>query len=114
MIERGDRAGFSIESLAELRIGGQLLGQNLDGDVRSSRVSRRLVDLAHAAGADCGLDLVGTEATAARQGHGEPSAIRWPRVRTISRLPSSAGVAKIVSLKELVASTWNVLPARTT
>ena len=43
-----------------------------------------------------------------------PSAIRWPRVRTISKLPSSAGVAKIVSSKEFVASTWKVLPARTT
>jgi hypothetical protein len=34
-----------------------------------------------------------------------PRAIRWPRVRTMSKLPSRAGVAKMVSLNEFVAFT---------
>ena len=39
MVQRADDAGFAIEALAELRVGGELRRQDLDRDVRSRRVS---------------------------------------------------------------------------
>jgi hypothetical protein len=46
-----------------------------------------------------------TKGVPAGLSHTLPRAMRWPRVRTMSKLPSRAGVAKMVSLNEFVAFT---------
>ena len=67
--ELGDRAGFTLETLAELRVSRESLRKDLDGDdAIESRVAR-FVDLAHAAGPQGGEDLVRAEADAGGQGH---------------------------------------------
>ena len=47
MIQRGDRASFLLETLACLRIIGQVRGQDLDGDRTIEPGVSRLVDLTH-------------------------------------------------------------------
>ena len=69
MIERGDDARFALEALAEVRIGSQGRGEDLDGDDAIEAGVARLVDLAHAAGAKGGLDFVRAKACARLQGH---------------------------------------------
>ena len=46
MCQRGDDLGFAVEALAELRIGGQGLGQDLDRDRAVEPRVARFVDLA--------------------------------------------------------------------
>jgi len=68
MIELRDRACFAIEPFAELRIGGERLRENLDGNRTIEARVARLVDLPHAAGPEGGEDLVRAEADAGLQG----------------------------------------------
>ena len=70
MVERRDGARFALEALAELGIGGECVGQDLDRDDAIEPRVARLVDLAHAAGADEREDFVGAEAGAGGQSHG--------------------------------------------
>ena len=70
MIELRDRAGLAVEALAELRIGGERVRENLDRDRAIEARVARLVDLAHAAGAEGGEDFVRAEASAGLQCHG--------------------------------------------
>ncbi len=64
MIQRGDGAGFALESIAEV------LGRHLDGDVAADAGIVRAVDDAHSACANLRDDLVGAEAIANRRRHG--------------------------------------------
>ena len=68
MRELRDRARLAVEALAELRIGGERLGQNLDRDGPVEARVARAIDLAHAARAEGGQDLVGAEAGAGGEG----------------------------------------------
>ncbi len=75
MIERRQHLGFALEAGDALRIGGDKLGERLDGDVTVEACIAGLVDLAHAARADCGHDLIRSDARAALRGmNGEFSA----------------------------------------
>ena len=55
MIQRGDRAGFALEAVAES------LGGDFYGHFTMESGIGRAIDLAHATGADRRKDLVGTE-----------------------------------------------------
>ena len=70
MIQLRDRAGLAFESLAELRILSQLRRQYLDRDGAPQAGVASLVDLAHPARPDEGLDFVGTEARAGSEHSG--------------------------------------------
>ena len=64
MIERGERARFTGESRQALGVRRHTGGQDLQRDVASQLRVVRTVDLAHAAAAECGDNLVVTEASA--------------------------------------------------
>ena len=61
MRERGHRAGLALEARERVRVGGHGRRHDLDGDVAFEPRVARPVDLAHAAGADGGQNLVRTE-----------------------------------------------------
>ena len=64
VVQRRDGSGFAIEPLAQIGIGGDVRGQDLDGDRAIEAGIARLVDLAHAAGANCAYDLIRPETRA--------------------------------------------------
>ena len=68
MRERGDGLGFSLEPVAELRVIGDLGGEDLDRDRAIEAGVARLVDLAHPAGTERSQDFVRTEARAGCEG----------------------------------------------
>jgi hypothetical protein len=70
MIEARDAAGFAVESIAKLRVGGEHIGQDLDGhDPIQPRITRA-IDFTHPARANRGDDIVWTEASAWSERHG--------------------------------------------
>ena len=62
--ELRNRARFTLEPLAELRISGQRVRQNLDRDDPIEPCVTGAIDLAHAAGPEGGENLVRAEADA--------------------------------------------------
>ncbi len=58
VVERGECAGLALEAGTALGIGGQRLGQHLDGDLAAQRRVERLPDHAHAALAELVDDAV--------------------------------------------------------
>ena len=70
MVELRDRPRLALEALAELRIGRERVGQDLDRDGAIEARVAGPVDLAHAAGAEGGEDFVRAEAGAGGKGHG--------------------------------------------
>jgi hypothetical protein len=68
--QRGDRARLALEALAPLAMGGDLGGQDLDGDGAIEAGIARAPDLAHAADADDARDFVGPEPGACGEVHG--------------------------------------------
>ena len=68
MIQRRDRARLAFEALAQLRVGRERGGENLDRDRPIEPRVAGLVDLAHAACPEGGEDLVRAEAGAGGQG----------------------------------------------
>src|SRR5437764_13331973 len=68
-----DRARLAVEALAQLRVGGEHIGQDLDGDDAIEPRVAGAIDFAHAAGAERCEDLVGSEACAERQAHSAAS-----------------------------------------
>ena len=60
---------LALEPLLEIRVGGDMLGQDLDGDGAGQAGVGGSVDLAHAARAEGGLDLVGAEGGVGLKGH---------------------------------------------
>ena len=70
MAQGGDRLGLALEPLFQIGIRRDMLGKHLDGDGAVEAGVTGLVDLAHAARAEGGVDLVGAEGGARLQGHG--------------------------------------------
>ena len=69
MRELRDGARFAVEAFAELRIDGKRRRQDFDGDGAIQTRVARLVDLAHPASADGGLDFVRPEPGSKGQRH---------------------------------------------
>jgi hypothetical protein len=69
MLERGDCARFPIESFTSSRVGGESSREDLDRDDALKTCIERAVHLAHAAGAEGGLDLVRAEVIARGESH---------------------------------------------
>jgi hypothetical protein len=67
MRELRDDPRLPIEALAELRVGGERVGQHFDRNGAIETRVARLVDLAHPAGAERPQDLVRSESGAWRQ-----------------------------------------------
>ena len=61
MIERRDRARLAVEAVAQLRVGGERRGEDLDGDGAIEPRIAGAIHLAHAARAEQGDDLIGAE-----------------------------------------------------
>jgi hypothetical protein len=70
VIHRGERAGLALESLLPCRIRAQVARQDFDGDRPIQTRVDRPVHLAHAAGAERRLNLVGTKTSARDENHG--------------------------------------------
>ena len=70
MTQGRERLGFALEPLLQVRIGGDVLGQDFDGDRAVQASVGRFVDLAHAASADRGGNHVRAEPRAGGQRHG--------------------------------------------
>ncbi len=58
VIERGDRAGFAIETFEAARFVGDLGRQHLQRDIAPEPRIARAIHLAHATRSECGGDLV--------------------------------------------------------
>ena len=69
MVQAGDRLRLTLEALSEIRIVGDMRREHLDGDGALEPRVGGLVDLAHAAGADEGRDVVAAESGANRERH---------------------------------------------
>ena len=69
MTQRGERLGLALEPLLQIRVRGDVLGEDLDGDGAVQARVGRFVDLAHAPRANGGSNRVGTEPRARGQGH---------------------------------------------
>jgi hypothetical protein len=61
VLQRRDRTGLTLKTLARPWQLSQLRSQYLDGDIAIKARIARFVDLAHAAGPEDGLDFVRTE-----------------------------------------------------
>ena len=68
MVEAGDRAGFALEPAALLVI-DPVGSQDLDRDLAAEPGVARAIDLAHAALAELGHDLVRSEVVALGEPH---------------------------------------------
>ena len=80
MIQRGGGARFLLEPRKPFGVGGERLGQDLDGHIPAEPGVARLVDLAHPAGAERRRDFIGAEASAGCQG-------QWSAVSIQCRSP---------------------------
>jgi hypothetical protein len=69
MVERRQRARFTLEAQEPIRVCGKRLGKYLDGDESAERGNERAIHLAHAAFADLPDDLVDAEATTGGPAH---------------------------------------------
>ncbi len=68
--ECGDCLRFAAESLAPARVGGEIVGDDLERDEPVEARISGLVHLAHVACADQGDDLVGSHRCSRTKGHG--------------------------------------------
>ena len=69
VIERGEHLRFALEARQALRIGGEHLRQDLQGDVAPEPRVAGAIDLAHPAGPERTDDFVEANALASRQCH---------------------------------------------
>ena len=69
MIQRSNRAGFALESSAQILPRGDVFRQDLDGDRAVEASVAGLVDFAHSSSADRGEHLVGAESVAGGERH---------------------------------------------
>lgn len=69
MVQRRNRARFLLETTQAIRIGAELGGQDLDGDIASEPWIAGLVDLAHTACPKGRDDLIRAKANARGEGH---------------------------------------------
>ena len=70
VVQAGDRLPLAHEPALEVVVGRHVLGKDLDGDGAVEAGVARPVYLTHPAHAKRGLDLVWSERSAWRQGHG--------------------------------------------
>jgi len=77
VVQLGDGPGLLLEAPQPLGIGGEGLGQELDGDVPAQAGVRGAEDLAHGALAQEVLDAVGAEFLASLDGHGGDFPRQW-------------------------------------
>ena len=59
MVQAGDGFRFAVESFAQFRMVGEVVGKNLDGDDSIEARVASFVNLAHSARTDGGEDFVG-------------------------------------------------------
>ena len=78
VIEGGDGAGFELEPVPPLWVGGETGGQDLDRDRAIEPRVAGPVHLAHTASPNGGEDLVRTQAGAGREGHSWTAGIVAP------------------------------------
>ena len=64
MVELGHGLGLRLEARAERLVGGELAGQDFDGDGAVERALSRLIDGTHPAAGDEDMNLVGREQAA--------------------------------------------------
>ncbi len=64
MIQTGDGAGFSLESLFELRVIGKMRGKDFNGDRTIESSVLGFVDLTHATRTERCEDFIGTQLSA--------------------------------------------------
>ena len=69
MIQGRDRACLALHALFQFGVGGQMIGENLDGDVASEAGVAGAVHLAHSTSAQWRLNFVGAKLAARVQGH---------------------------------------------
>ena len=104
MIQRGEHLRFALEPRDAFGVGRERVRQNLDRDRSAKLRIARAIDLAHAARAEGGKDLVRAETNPGRKGHeSRPILAAEPLMSTgtICR-PLLGG-----SLKRTSASQWN-------
>ena len=70
VVQGGDGSGLALEPLLQIWISRDMLGQHLDSDGAVQAAVGGFVDLAHAPGAERGVDLIGAEGGAGGQRHG--------------------------------------------
>ena len=69
MVQAGNRFGFAVESLAQLRAAGEMRGQNFDRDDAIEARIAGAVHLAHSSRTDRGENFVRTEFCAGGKHH---------------------------------------------
>jgi hypothetical protein len=74
MVEGGEHPCFALEAGDAVAIGGERLGEDLDGDVSIEPPIARSIHLSHSAHPDLGCDFVRTEASAGTESHARESA----------------------------------------
>ena len=77
MIQRRDRTRFTVEAVAQLRIGRELRRQNFDRDRAIEARVARPIDFAHAARANERDDFVDAKLRSSRQGHAVKRLCSW-------------------------------------
>ncbi len=70
VVQRAGGARLVLEAAQALRVGGEHLGQHLDGDVAVQPPVARAIHLAHPAGSEGSGDLVGSDVSPDFEGHG--------------------------------------------
>ena len=71
MVQRGCGAGFLLEAAQAIGVGGQRLGQDLDGDFAVQPGVVGAINFAHSARAKRGADFILPEDRSGSQGHEE-------------------------------------------
>jgi hypothetical protein len=69
MIQGREGLGLSCESCQPFSVAREEIGQDLDGDVAVQPGISGSIDLAHAAGTECGDDLIRADAGAGSEPH---------------------------------------------
>src|SRR5436309_3223147 len=84
MVERGHGHRLSAQTLARVRVSGQLAWQQLDGDLTIEPWVAGAIHLAHASGPERGQNLIGAEPRAGRKRQ------RWQTGRILPPFPDFA------------------------
>src|SRR5579864_6476246 len=85
MVQGGQRLSLAGEAREPIRISGEEIRQDLDGDIAVERRVLRAVDLAHPPGAELGNDFVRTDVGMRRKGHWNAAILRQSRTGSVWR-----------------------------